>query len=80
MSEEVSISDTKDMSHTEFQSHVPYMGLALGELTVQQEKLVLMISSGMTISAAGRAAGYKSADCLRRVEATAGATSTAVLS
>ena len=61
MSKDVSISDTKDMSHTEFQSHVPYMGLQLGELTVQQEKLVLMISSGMTVSAAGRAAGYKSA-------------------
>ena len=61
VSDEVSISDTKDMGHTEFQSHVPYMGLQLGELTVQQEKLVLMISSGMTVSAAGRAAGYKSA-------------------
>ena len=59
-SDVVSISDTKDMGHTEFQSHVPYMGLQLGEPTVQQEKLVLMISSGMTVAAAGRAAGYKS--------------------
>lgn len=41
---------------------MPYMGLQLGELTVQQEKLVLMISSGMTISASGRAAGYASYD------------------
>ena len=59
-SAEVSISDTKDMSHAEFQSHVPYMGLTLGDLTVQQEKLVLMISSGMSVAAAGRAAGYGS--------------------
>lgn len=57
---DVSISDTTEITHTEFQSHMPYMGLELGELTVQQEKLVLLISSGMTIAAAGRAAGYKS--------------------
>lgn len=57
---DVSISDTTEITHTEFQSHMPYMGLELGELTVQQEKLVLMMSSGMTMSAAGRAAGYKS--------------------
>ena len=37
-SDEVSISDTKDMTHIEFQSHMPYIGLNLGELTVQQEK------------------------------------------
>ncbi len=46
--------------HTEFQSHVPYMGLTLNELTVQQEKLVSLIASGMTIAAAGRGAGYSS--------------------
>ena len=45
-------------ARTEFQSHMPYMGLTLNELTVQQEKLVSLISSGMTIAAAGRAAGY----------------------
>lgn len=39
---------------------MPYMGLQVGELTVQQEKLVQFICSGMTISAAGRAAGYSS--------------------
>lgn len=47
-------------SHTEFQSHMPYMGLNLNELTVQQEKLVMLMSSGMSIAAAGRGAGYAS--------------------
>lgn len=47
-------------SHVEFQSHAPYMGLNLNELTVQQEKLVMLMASGMTIAAAGRGAGYSS--------------------
>jgi len=46
--------------HTEFESHLPYMGLNRGELTMQQEKLVSLISSGMTVAAAGRGAGYAS--------------------
>lgn len=44
-----------------FQSHMPYMGLSLGDLTVQQEKLVMLVLSGMSIAAAGRGAGYASA-------------------
>jgi len=48
------------MSHTEFQALTPYMGLTLGALTVQQERLVLYMARGMTIAAAGRAAGYAS--------------------
>ena len=39
---------------------MPYMGLNLNDLTVQQEKLVTLIASGMTIAAAGRGAGYSS--------------------
>ena len=42
----------------ELQSFMPYMGLTLGDLTVQQERLVLYMARGMTIAAAGRAAGY----------------------
>jgi 3-deoxy-D-arabino-heptulosonate 7-phosphate (DAHP) synthase len=34
------------------------MGLARGSLTMQQEKLVMLICSGMTTAAAGRGAGY----------------------
>lgn len=46
----------------EFKAHVPYMGLEDRKLTVQQEKLVMLICSGMTIAAAGRGAGYASPD------------------
>lgn len=46
--------------HVELQSHMPYMGLSLGSLTVQQERLVLYMARGMSIAAAGRAAGYSS--------------------
>lgn len=45
---------------TEFQSHMPYAGLAVNALTVQQEKFVMLYLSGMSIAAAGRAAGYAS--------------------
>ena len=55
---------------TEFESHMPYMGLNIGDLTVQQEKLVMLVLSGMTIAAAGRGAGYASStavyDALKR--------------
>ena len=44
--------------HTEFESQLPYMGLHKGSLTRQQEKLVTLIASGMSIAAAGRGAGY----------------------
>lgn len=49
-------------ARTELHSHLPYMGLNLGALTVQQEKLVLLIASGMTVAAAGRGAGYASSN------------------
>jgi len=55
---EITDLSTEDMSRVEFQSHMPYMGLTLNALTVQQEKLVLMMARGMSIAAAGRAAGY----------------------
>ncbi len=57
-----SISDDIEMSHAEFQSHMPYMGLQLNALTVQQEKLVMLVASGMSIRAAARAVGYKKYD------------------
>ena len=56
---------TKEMSHTEFQSFMPYMGLNLNDLTIQQEKLVQLVASGMSIAAAGRAAGYASPSAAR---------------
>jgi hypothetical protein len=45
---------------TEFQSLMPYMGISRGSLTMQQEKLVSLIASGMSTAAAGRGAGYSS--------------------
>lgn len=45
--------------HVEFQSHLPYMGVNLNELTTQQETYVLSRAGGMTVAAAGRAAGYQ---------------------
>lgn len=54
-------SSTEILSErTELQSHMPYMGIVRGELTMQQEKLVSLILSGMSIAAAGRGAGYAS--------------------
>jgi len=44
--------------HVEFQSHMPYMGISRGSLTMQQEKLVTLMASGMSTAAAGRGAGY----------------------
>ena len=48
----------------EFESHMPYMGLSLGDLTIQQEKLVMLVLSGMTVAAAGRGAGYTNANAV----------------
>ena len=44
--------------HLEFQSRMPYMGLRRGSLTMQQEKLIMLHVSGMSVAAAGRGAGY----------------------
>lgn len=44
----------------EFQSHMPYMGISRGSLSMQQEKLVTLMASGMSTAAAGRGAGYSS--------------------
>ena len=46
----------------EFQSHLPYAGLHLNELSVQEERLILYFIRGMSKAAAGRAAGYRNLD------------------
>ena len=53
-----SINIDSEMSEAEFKSHLPYAGLNYGSLTMQQEKFVLLHVSGMSLAAAGRAAGY----------------------
>lgn len=43
----------------EFKSKLPYMGVNHGELSVQEEKFIGLIASGMSIAASGRAVGHK---------------------
>lgn len=46
----------------ELQSHYPYAGVKLSELSVQEERLILFHLRGLTKAAAGRAAGYRNLD------------------
>lgn len=46
----------------ELQSHYPYAGVKLSELSVQEERLVLFHLRGLNKAAAGRAAGYRNMD------------------
>ena len=46
----------------ELQSHYPYAGVKLSELSVQEERLILFHLRGLTKAAAGRAAGYRNMD------------------
>jgi phage terminase small subunit len=64
-SETSDFSTEAELSHTEFQSFMPYMGLNINDLTVQQEKLVQLVASGMSVAAAGRAAGYATPNAAR---------------
>ena len=54
--EEVNTITNED--RVELQSHLPYAGVHLGELSVQEERLLLFHLRGMSKAAAGRAAGY----------------------
>jgi len=51
----------------ELQSHFPYAGVKLSELSVQEERLILFHLRGMNKSAAGRAAGYRDMDTVYSV-------------
>ena len=46
----------------ELQSHFPYAGVKLSELSVQEDRFILYYLRGMSKAAAGRAAGYKNQD------------------
>lgn len=54
--------EVTDEDRVEFQSHLPYAGVKLSELSVQEERLVLFHLRGLNKSAAGRAAGYRNMD------------------
>lgn len=55
-------TEVTEQDRAEFQSHLPYAGLYLNELSVQEERLILFHLRGMTKAAAGRAAGYRDVD------------------
>tara|TARA_S200002703_G_scaffold158199_1_gene167953 strand:- start:6 stop:524 length:519 start_codon:yes stop_codon:yes gene_type:complete len=59
--------DVTDEDRIELQSHFPYAGVKLSELSVQEERLILFHLRGMNKSAAGRAAGYKDMDTVYAV-------------
>ena len=59
--------DVTDEDRAELQSHFPYAGVNLSELSVQEERLVLFHLRGMNKSAAGRAAGYRDMDTVYAV-------------
>jgi hypothetical protein len=54
--------EVTDEDRVELQSHFPYAGVKLSELSVQEERLVLFHLRGLNKSAAGRAAGYRNMD------------------
>lgn len=51
-----------NQDRAELQSHFPYAGIKLSELSVQEERLILFYIRGMSKAAAGRAAGYRNQD------------------
>ena len=54
--------EVTDQERVELQSHFPYAGVKLSELSVQEERLILFYIRGMRKAAAGRAAGYQNLD------------------
>jgi hypothetical protein len=59
------LSTELDAERVDLQTRLPYMGMVRGDLTMQQEKLVLLMVSGMSKAAAGRGAGYASPETAR---------------
>mgnify|MGYP001412936535 CR=1 FL=1 len=55
-------TEVTDQDRVELQSHFPYAGVKLSELSVQEERLILFHIRGMSKAAAGRAAGYQNLD------------------
>lgn len=63
LNEDIPIEVTAE-DRADLQSHFPYAGIKLNELSVQEERLVLFHVRGMNKAAAGRAAGYNSIDAV----------------
>ena len=58
---EQSVNVTEE-DRAQLQSHFPYAGVKLSELSVQEERLILFFLRGLSKAAAGRAAGYRNMD------------------
>tara|TARA_S200002703_G_scaffold146746_1_gene142004 strand:- start:370 stop:888 length:519 start_codon:yes stop_codon:yes gene_type:complete len=56
------VVEVTDQDRIELQSHFPYAGVKLSELSVQEERLILFFLRGLSKAAAGRAAGYRNID------------------
>ena len=67
MTEEIEKLELSDEDRAEMQSHYPYAGLQLNELSTQEERLVHFFLRGMSKAAAGRAAGYRNQDSVYEV-------------
>ena len=63
LKEEINTEVTAE-DRAQLQSHFPYAGIKLNELSVQEERLVLFHVRGMSKAAAGRAAGYNNVDAV----------------
>ena len=59
--------EVSEQDRMELQSHYPYAGVKLSELSVQEERLILYFLRGMSKAAAGRAAGYKNQDSVYEI-------------
>jgi hypothetical protein len=60
-------TEVTQADRAELQSHFPYAGVKLSELSVQEERLILFHVRGMSKAAAGRAAGYRDMDTVYAV-------------
>tara|TARA_Y100001951_G_C11243465_1_gene241956 strand:+ start:144 stop:665 length:522 start_codon:yes stop_codon:yes gene_type:complete len=63
-SRKVELTDEK---RAEMQSHYPYMGIELNELSTQEERLIHFFLRGMSKAAAGRAAGYSDSEHVYKI-------------
>ena len=59
---ETQVAEVTDQDRAELQSHFPYAGVKLSELSVQEERLILFFIRGLSKAAAGRTAGYRNMD------------------
>ena len=67
MVDELEKMELSDEDRAEMQSHYPYMGVQLNELSTQEERLIHFFLRGMSKAAAGRAAGYADSEHVYKV-------------